>query len=64
MRAPRRRQRSEEREHRVHAFLRREVFASVHGEQLEVRAVVSPVPYAVTARTEYHGGWRTAAVSV
>ena len=32
-------------------------------EQLEVRAVVSPVPYAVTARTEYHGGWRTAAVS-
>jgi vanillate/3-O-methylgallate O-demethylase len=33
-------------------------------EQLAVRAVVSPVPYAVTARTEYHGGWRTAAVSV
>ncbi len=32
-------------------------------EQLAVRAVVSPVPYAVTARTEYHGGWRTAAVS-
>ena len=29
-------------------------------EQLSVRAVVSPVPYAVTARTEYHGGWRTA----
>ena len=36
---------------------------AVH-EQLAVRAVVSPVPYAVTARTEYHGGWRTAAVSV
>jgi vanillate/3-O-methylgallate O-demethylase len=29
-------------------------------EQLSVRAVVSPAPYAVTARTEYHGGWRTA----
>ena len=28
-------------------------------EQFSVRAVVSPVPYAVTARTEYHGGWRT-----
>jgi len=27
--------------------------------QLEVRAVVSPVPYAETARKEYHGGWRT-----
>jgi vanillate/3-O-methylgallate O-demethylase len=27
----------------------------------EVRVVVSPVPYAVTARAEYHGGWRTAA---
>jgi vanillate/3-O-methylgallate O-demethylase len=25
---------------------------------------VSPVPYAVTARTEYHGGWRTAAAAV
>jgi hypothetical protein len=23
--------------------------------------VVSPVQFAVTARTEYHGGWRTAA---
>ena len=33
-------------------------------EQIAVRAVVSPVPYAVTARTEYHGGWRTAAVAV
>jgi vanillate/3-O-methylgallate O-demethylase len=30
-------------------------------EQVHVRAVVSPAPYAVTARTEYHGGWRTAA---
>ncbi|MST31166.1 aminomethyl transferase family protein [Acidimicrobiaceae bacterium USS-CC1] len=29
--------------------------------QIEVRAVVSPVPYSVTARREYHGGWRTAA---
>ncbi|WP_417562092.1 vanillate/3-O-methylgallate O-demethylase [Microbacterium sp.] len=28
-------------------------------EQIAVRAVVSPVPYAETARTEYHGGWRT-----
>ena len=27
--------------------------------QFAVRAVVSPVPYAETARTEYHGGWRT-----
>ena len=32
-------------------------------EQLAVRAVVSPVPYAVTARQEYHGGWRTAAAT-
>ena len=32
-------------------------------EQFTVRAVVSPVPYAVTARTEYHGGWRTAGVA-
>lgn len=31
--------------------------------QREVRVVVSPVPYAVTARTEYHGGWRTGAAS-
>ncbi len=30
-------------------------------QQLEVRAVVSPVPYSVTARTEYAEGWRTAA---
>ncbi|HEY8588321.1 MAG TPA: aminomethyl transferase family protein, partial [Naasia sp.] len=28
--------------------------------QAEVRVVVSPVPYSVTARTEYHGGWRSA----
>jgi vanillate/3-O-methylgallate O-demethylase len=28
--------------------------------QLEVRAVVSPAPYSVTARKEYRGGWRTA----
>jgi vanillate/3-O-methylgallate O-demethylase len=27
--------------------------------QLEVRAVVSPVPYAATARQDYRGGWRT-----
>jgi vanillate/3-O-methylgallate O-demethylase len=30
-------------------------------KQLHVRAVVSPVPYSVTARTEYAEGWRTAA---
>jgi vanillate/3-O-methylgallate O-demethylase len=29
-------------------------------KQRAVRVVVSPVPYAVTARNEYHGGWRTA----
>ena len=29
-------------------------------KQVAVRAVVSPVPYAVTARAEYHGGWRSA----
>lgn len=28
-------------------------------EQIAIRAVVSPVPYAVTARQEYQGGWRT-----
>ncbi|NIK36164.1 vanillate/3-O-methylgallate O-demethylase [Microbacterium endophyticum] len=28
-------------------------------EQIEVRAIVSPVPYAETARQEYQGGWRT-----
>ncbi|NKX52978.1 vanillate/3-O-methylgallate O-demethylase [Arthrobacter mobilis] len=27
--------------------------------QIEVRAVVSPVPYAETVRKDYHGGWRT-----
>ena len=32
-------------------------------KQLHVRAVVSPVPYSVTARTEYAEGWRTAGVS-
>ena len=30
-------------------------------QQLHVRAVVSPVPYSVTARTEYAEGWRTTA---
>ena len=29
-------------------------------KQLTVRAIVSPVPYAVTARLEYAEGWRTA----
>jgi len=29
--------------------------------QINVRAIVSPVPYAVTARLEYAEGWRTAA---
>ena len=28
-------------------------------DQIAVRAIVSPVPYAETARGEYHGGWRT-----
>lgn len=27
--------------------------------QIDVRAVVSPVPYSVTARNTYQGGWRT-----
>jgi len=31
-------------------------------KQTEIRAVVSPVPYAKTAREEYAAGWRTAAV--
>ena len=31
-------------------------------KQLHVRAVVSPLPYSVTARTEYAEGWRTAGV--
>ena len=30
-------------------------------EQIAVRAVVSPAPYAETVRTEYHGGWRSRA---
>jgi vanillate/3-O-methylgallate O-demethylase len=30
-------------------------------KQLHVRAVVSPIPYSATARTEYAEGWRTAA---
>ena len=30
--------------------------------QLEVRAIVSPAPYAETARVEYHSGWRTTGV--
>lgn len=29
-------------------------------EQMEVRAVVSPVPFSAVARKEYAGGWRTA----
>jgi vanillate/3-O-methylgallate O-demethylase len=29
-------------------------------QQISVRAVVSPVPYSVTARTQYAEGWRTA----
>ena len=32
-------------------------------EQFEVRATVSPVPYAKMARETYHGGWRSAATS-
>ena len=28
-------------------------------EQIEVRAVVSPVPYSTVARATYQGGWRT-----
>ncbi|TFD59692.1 aminomethyl transferase family protein [Cryobacterium sp. Hh7] len=31
-------------------------------EQVAVRAIVSPAPYSVTARAEYHGGWRSTAV--
>lgn len=30
-------------------------------EQLAVRAIVSPAPYSVVARTDYQTGWRTAA---
>ena len=29
-------------------------------DQIPVRAIVSPVPYSVDARTGYHAGWRTA----
>jgi vanillate/3-O-methylgallate O-demethylase len=29
-------------------------------KQINVRAIVSPVPYSVTARLEYAQGWRTA----
>lgn len=32
-------------------------------EQKEIRVIVSPVPYAETARRDYAGGWRTAAVA-
>ena len=32
-------------------------------EQIEVRAVVSPVPYSEVARRDYHGGWRTASAA-
>jgi vanillate/3-O-methylgallate O-demethylase len=28
-------------------------------KQLEVRVVVSPIPYSVTAREQYEGGWRS-----
>ena len=31
-------------------------------KQIEVRAVVSPVPYSRVARETYHQGWRTARV--
>jgi vanillate/3-O-methylgallate O-demethylase len=32
-------------------------------EQFAVRAIVSPAPYAETARGDYHGGWRSAATA-
>ena len=32
-------------------------------EQFAVRAIVSPAPYAKTARETYHAGWRSAATS-
>jgi vanillate/3-O-methylgallate O-demethylase len=32
-------------------------------EQIAVRAVVSPAPYAETARGDYHGGWRSKATA-
>ncbi len=31
--------------------------------QVEIRAIVSPVPYAEVPRTQYAEGWRTQAVS-
>jgi vanillate/3-O-methylgallate O-demethylase len=31
-------------------------------KQIEVRAIVSPVPYSRVARESYHHGWRTAAL--
>ena len=31
-------------------------------QQREIRAIVSPIPYAKVARTEYAEGWRTARV--
>ncbi|MHB1570910.1 MAG: aminomethyl transferase family protein, partial [Solirubrobacteraceae bacterium] len=37
----------------------RKVTVNPH-RQIEVRAIVSPVPYADTARLEYAEGWRTA----
>ena len=32
-------------------------------KQIEIRAIVSPVPYSPVAREEYAKGWRTAAVA-
>ena len=32
-------------------------------KQLEIRAIVSPVPYAKQAQTTYHQGWRTKATA-
>ena len=32
-------------------------------KQLEIRAIVSPVPYSKVAREEYAAGWRTAAAT-
>jgi len=28
-------------------------------QQIEIRAIVSPIPYSKTAREEYAKGWRT-----
>jgi hypothetical protein len=30
-------------------------------KQIEIRAIVSPAPYAKQARTSYHEGWRSKA---